>query len=242
MHKRCAVCCTHSVCIYMVCVWEKHVRSKSTTHCAQIFFNHVELMSEAFIGLVSVVPSPHPLLPTTCTKRVSAQLNKIRFFHPSKWFYHWHDEYSVFSFYSDSQSVELLTQFRMLCHTHTSAWRWCTRKIRFVNGRWQNTVNRMWVYACICGAISLRRIMLNFPTYERNDNDGVDMSSTHSFGSATYNTNQFWKREKKTYFHPIPVVHLTVINRMNMRPFLGWPWMKVFSSLLECDVLLVVYC
>lgn len=53
--------------------------------------------------------------------------------------------------------------------------------------------------------------MLNFQTYERNDNDGVDMSSTHSFGSATYNTNQFWKREKKKrYFHPIPVVHLTV--------------------------------
>lgn len=136
---------------------------------------------------------------------------------------------------SGSQCVELLTQFRVLC-THTSGWRWwCTEKF---GCEWEMTecrhteCERMWVYVCICGAISLRRIMLNFQTYERNDNDGVDMSSTHSFGSATYNTNQFWKREKKTVFssNSCCAFNRYQTNRMNMRPFLGWPWIKVFFS------------
>lgn len=146
-HHPCTRCAVYTLCIYMVCVWERHICSKSTTHCAQIFFNHVELMSKAFIGLVNVVPSPHPLLLLHVAKR--ERIREIRFFHPSKWFYHWHDEYSVFSFFWLTVCWATNT---VSCALHSHFWMemMMYRKIRLWMRDDRMPSYRMWAHVSVC--------------------------------------------------------------------------------------------
>lgn len=213
----------------IICALCRQCCSMCTIHCARIFFDHVELMSELCRSsnryFFTTSRSNGWITRHTYTAPLFAFSSIQCFYH------HWKmmNIFSVFSFcfantfciFITRVCCELLTQFSV-CFFDTSPLL-CTGEMRWnePNASSENCIHmmldenatRFWMCECFSGELSLRRIMLNCQCNMQYDNNELWKWVPHTF--ARHSSNQFYFKIE-SYFYPIPVVHLTVTKPIEL--------------------------